>query len=118
MNADRESWLRIDADERNRIHSPRRMGYNGGVGTRMKPIRLTSHACLQCAERGATKEEVARTVREGAREPAKLGRTLCRFNFAFNRTWQGNWYAVKQVAAVIKESAAEIVVITVYTFYF
>jgi len=57
----------------------------------MKPVRLTSHARLQCAERGATEEEVARAVREGTREPAKLSRTLCRFNFAFNRTWQGNW---------------------------
>ena len=84
----------------------------------MKPIRLTSHARLQCAERGATEEEVVQAVREGLAESAKLGRTLCRFNFAFDRSWQGSWYAVKQVAPVIKEEAEEIVVVTVYTFYF
>jgi hypothetical protein len=94
------------------------MGYNGGMDAPIKPIRLTSHARLQCAERGATEEEVVQAVRKGIREPAKLGRALCRFNVAFNRTWQGNWYAVKQVAPVIKVSDAEIVVITVYTFYF
>lgn len=55
---------------------------------------------------------------EGTREPAKYGRTMCRLNFTFDRTWQGNWYAVKQVAPVIKEETEEIVVVTVYTFYF
>jgi hypothetical protein len=39
-------------------------------------------------------------------------------NFAFGQTWQGRSYAIKQVAPVIKEEATEIVVITVYTFYF
>jgi hypothetical protein len=73
---------------------------------------------LQCEERGASDDEVVQAVREGTREPAKLGRTLCRFNFGFNRSWQGNWYAVKQVAPVIREDAKEIVVVTVYTFYF
>jgi hypothetical protein len=84
----------------------------------MKRIRLTEHARLQCAERGATEAEVLQAVREGIQEPAKQDRISCRFNFPFNRTWQGNWYAVKQVAPVIKEESEEIVVITVYTFYF
>ena len=84
----------------------------------MKPIRLTEHARLQCAERGANEREVIQAVREGVHEPAKLGRRLCRFNFAFSRRWQDNWYAVKQVAPVIKEETEEIVVVTVYTFYF
>ena len=58
------------------------------------------------------------SVREGTREPAKHGRTICRFNFAFGRTWQGSYYAVNQVAPVVKEGPEESVVITVYTFYF
>ena len=33
-------------------------------------------------------------------------------------TWQGKLYSVKQDAPVSKEEAREIVVITVYTFYF
>ena len=84
----------------------------------MKPIRLTKHAREQAAERGATEPEIAVAIRKGSREPAKNGRELCRYNFTFGTTWQGKPYAVKQVAPVIKEEAREIVVITVYTFYF
>ena len=84
----------------------------------MKRIRLTAHALQQCAERGATEEEVAQAIQHGAREAAKLGRMLCRFNFPYDRSWQGNLYAIKQVAPVIKEESDEIVVITVYTYYF
>ena len=84
----------------------------------MKPIRFSRHAEEQARERGATAAEVSEAIRKGAREPAKHGRELCRYNFVFGRKWQGKPYAVKQVAPVIKEEANEIVVITVYTFYF
>ncbi len=84
----------------------------------MKPIRLTRHAEEQAAERGATQAEVKEAVRKGSREAAKHGREMCRYNFAFDRKWQGKHYPVKQVAPVIKEEANETVVITVYTFYF
>lgn len=84
----------------------------------MKPIRLTRHALEQCVERGATQQEVIEAIRNGSREPAKLGRELCRENFQFDADWNGQHRAVKQVAPVMKEEANEIVVITVYTFYF
>lgn len=84
----------------------------------MKPVRVTVHARLQCKERGASQAEVEQSIREGTREPAKHGRTLCRFNFPFDSRWQDTAYAVKQVAPVIKEDADEVVVITVYVFYF
>ena len=84
----------------------------------MKPIRLTKHAEAQCSERGASQAEVGVAIERGAREPAKLGRTLCRFNFKYNSLWQSKRYAIKQVAPVIIEEPDEIVVITVYTFYF
>ena len=84
----------------------------------MKPIRLTKHAREQCLERGVAENEVIEAIRNGTREPAKLGRELCRFNFGFAKKWQGTFYAIKQVAPVIKEEANEIVVITVYSFYF
>ena len=84
----------------------------------MKPIRLTKHAREQCVERSATELEVVEAIRKGARESAKHGREFCRFNFSFGKRWHGNVYAIKQVAPVIKENANEIVVITVYTFYF
>ena len=84
----------------------------------MKPVRLTNHARLQCGERGASEAEVIKTIGEGVQEPAKAGRLLYRYNFPFNAVWQGHRYSVKQVAPVIKEEPDEIVVITVYTFYF
>jgi hypothetical protein len=88
------------------------------AGPKGKPIRFTRHARIQCRERGATEEEVALAVSEGLREPVKRGRILCRYNFPYAGSWQGATYAVKQVAPVIAEQGEEIVVITVYTFYF
>ena len=84
----------------------------------MKHIRLCKHAEEQATERGASSREVEEAVRKGSRESAIRGREICRYNFAFNRKWQGKYYAIKQVAPVIKEEANEVVVITVYTFYF
>jgi hypothetical protein len=84
----------------------------------MKPIRLTKHAQEQCVERGAIEAEVKQAIEQGFREPAKMGREICRLNFPFGKNWQDNIYAIKQVAPVIKEEPDEIVVITVYTFYF
>ncbi|MGH7964661.1 MAG: DUF4258 domain-containing protein [Candidatus Binatia bacterium] len=84
----------------------------------MKPIRLTKHAREQASERGANEAEVKDAITKGSREPAKHGRKLCRYNFRFGKSWQGKHYAIKQVAPIIKEEPHEIVVITVYTFYF
>ena len=84
----------------------------------MKPIRLTKHAYEQCAERGATEEQVHYAIRFGARKTAKRDRQQCACNFSFGQIWQGSFYAIQQVVPIIKEEEHEIVVITVYTFYF
>lgn len=84
----------------------------------MKHVRLSKHAQEQAAERGATSREVKEAVGKGSREPTTRGREICRYNFAFKRKWQGKYYAIKQVAPIIKEEANEVIVITVYTFYF
>jgi hypothetical protein len=77
----------------------------------MKRIRLSKHAEEQAEERGATLAEVKEAIRKGSREPATRGREMCRYNFGFNRKWQGRHYAIKQVAPVVKEEANETVVI-------
>ncbi len=59
----------------------------------------------QALERGATEAEAEEAIRKGSREPATRGREMCRYNFVFNRTWQGKRYSIKQVAPVIKEKA-------------
>jgi hypothetical protein len=84
----------------------------------VKRIRLSKHAQEQALERGATEAEVNEAVRKGSRDPVARGREMCRYNFMFKRTWQGKHYPIKQVAPVIKEERDEIIVITVYTFYF
>jgi hypothetical protein len=66
----------------------------------------------------AVPRKMRQAVRLGSREPAKHGRLLCRYNFRYNALWQGKPYAIKQVAPVIAEEPHEIVVVTVYTFYF
>jgi hypothetical protein len=78
----------------------------------------SKHAQEQALERGTTQIEVQEAIRKGSREPATGGREMCRYSFVFNRKWQGKHYPIKQVAPVIKEEANEVIVITVYTFYF
>jgi hypothetical protein len=84
----------------------------------MKKIRLSHHARSRCGSRGTTEKEVRSAVMRGVREPAKKGRWMCRLNFQYNQKWRGKHYAIKQVAPVIAERGNEIVVITVYTFFF
>lgn len=84
----------------------------------MKRIRLSKHAKEQALERGASQPEVEDAIRKGSREPATRGREMCRYNCVYDREWQGKHYSIKQVAPIIKEEPEEIVVITVYTFYF
>jgi len=84
----------------------------------MIPIRFTNHAREQARERGANETEIRHAITNGSRQPAKHARVLCRFNFNYDKDWQGRHYRIKQVAPVIKEKTNETVVITVYTFYF
>jgi uncharacterized protein YuzE len=49
------------------------------------------------SELGATPEEVAATIREGERFPAKFGRAGFRRNFAVHTLWRGRRYHMKQI---------------------
>lgn len=84
----------------------------------MKRIRLTNHTLDQMVERGAIEAEVKEAIERGVREPAKRGRFMYRLNFQFAAEWQGRFYAIKQVAPVVVEAQNEVIVVTVYTFYF
>ncbi|MGQ9553576.1 MAG: hypothetical protein ACUVWR_05635 [Anaerolineae bacterium] len=69
-------------------------------------------------DRGASEDEVLTAIRLGSREPARKGRTMFRKHFAYNSTWRGRCYAVKQVAPVVREEEDKFVVVTVYVYYF
>jgi len=84
----------------------------------MKPIRLTAHARGYTARRGFSVEEVEQTIRESSWEPALRGKMECRKNFPYQGQWSGKRYATKQVRPVFVEEMNEIVVITVYTYFF
>ncbi len=84
----------------------------------MKPIRLSGHARQQLAFRGVTEDEITEAIQTTEWGPAELGRLECRKDFPFGREWNNKVYAVKQVRPIFVEEADEIVVVTVYGYYF
>ena len=84
----------------------------------MKPIRLSAHATGYMKSRGFIAAEVEETIRESPWRPAELGRLEARRDFPFGKDWNGKVYAMKRVRPVFVEKADEIVVVTVYTYYF
>jgi hypothetical protein len=61
---------------------------------------------------------VEQAIRESSWEPALRGKMQCRKNFPYQGQWGGKRYATKQVSPVFVEEMNEIVVITVYTYFF
>ena len=84
----------------------------------MKPIRLSAHARGYLQRRGFTAAEVEEAIRTAPWTPAELGRLECRLDISFGREWNGKLYATKQVRPIFIEAPAEILVVTVYTYYF
>ncbi|HOJ61930.1 MAG TPA: hypothetical protein PK878_16730 [bacterium] len=84
----------------------------------LKPIRFSGHALDQIRFRGASEEEVIGAIRSSAWESAELGRLECRKNLPFQKEWNGILYETKQVRPIFVEEASEIVVVTVYVYYF
>ena len=83
-----------------------------------KPIRLSEHAKIQLWRRGTTEEEIVETIRTSEWFPAELNRTQSKKDFRFDSIWNNKHYKMKQVNPIFAEEATEIVVITVYVFYF
>jgi hypothetical protein len=84
----------------------------------MKPVRLSGHAKGQLWYRGTTEEEIKEAIRIEDWGPAELGRLDCRKDFPFDKEWNGKRYVTKQVRPIFVEEEREIVVVTVYTYYF
>ncbi len=84
----------------------------------LKPIRSTKHAQGYLERRGFTSEEVEEAIRSATWEAGDKGRLECALEFAFDQDWNGHRYGTKQVKPVFVEEESEIVVITVYTFYY
>ena len=84
----------------------------------MKPIRLSDHASKYEKRRGFTLEEVVSAIESSRWESVERGRLECRKEFAYGREWNGKHYHTKQVRPVFVEEDAEIIVVTVYTYYY
>ena len=83
-----------------------------------KPIYLSSHARMQLSYRGTNEEEISEAIRTSQWKPAELNRLECRKEFIFDQTWNGKFYKIKQVRPIFAEEENEIVVVTVYVYYF
>ncbi len=70
------------------------------------------------AKRGFTVAEVQEAIRTCPWGTAELGRMDCRKTFAYGKDWNGRHYGSKLVRPVFVDNPGEIVVITVYTYYF
>jgi hypothetical protein len=68
--------------------------------------------------RGFTVAEVEEAIRTMPWQPAELERLECRKDFTYGKEWNGKLYTTKQVRPIFVEEASEIVVVTVYTYYF
>jgi hypothetical protein len=83
-----------------------------------KPIRLSGHAREQPVYRGVTEEEIIEAIRTSPWQPAELGRLECHKDFPFEREWNRKFYATKRVRPIFVEEEDEIIVVTVYSYYF
>jgi len=83
-----------------------------------KSIHLSGHASGQLARRGVSEDEVIEVIRTSSRQPAELGRLECHKDFPYGREWNGKFYKTKRVRPIFVEEADEIVVVTVYSYYF
>lgn len=70
------------------------------------------------AARGATENEAIEAIQNSEWTHTKKDRMDCRKDFEYNKKWNNKFYATKQVRPVFKELENEILVITVYTYYF
>ncbi len=83
----------------------------------MKPIR-SQHALGYTTKRGFTIAEVEEAIRSSSWELVEDNRLQCRKDFPFGKEWNGKVYAIKRLRPIFIEKDIEIVVITVYTYYF
>ncbi len=83
-----------------------------------KRIRLSRHAREQLKYRGCSEDEVIEAIKTEEWQPAEFERLECQRNFSYNKEWNKKVYATKRVRPIFVEEKDEIVVVTVYTYYF
>ena len=83
-----------------------------------KTVRLSQHALQNAEYRGTTPNEITNAILTSKWSPAERGRLECRRDYPYNGIWSGKYYRTKQVRPVFVEEPDEVVVVTVYVYYF
>jgi len=75
------------------------------------------HALERMAERGATEDEVLKTIEMGQVFMARFGRRLYSFSFPYQDYWRSQFYKEKHIDAYVVDDEEDIIVITVIVKY-
>lgn len=81
-------------------------------------IQIHPHARERMKERGASEDELIRTVDTGERFSAKFGRIGFRRNFSFDEVWRGKKYNTNQIEVFATEEEQDLIIVTVIVRYF
>jgi hypothetical protein len=79
---------------------------------------LSAHAEIRACARGTTEEEVIETIKTSKWQSSELNKLECCKDFVFNKTWNNKFYKTKQIRPIFVEEEKNIVVVTVYVYYF
>lgn len=79
---------------------------------------MSEHAKEQIHYRGCSEEEVLEVIRSSPWEKTELGRLQCKKDVSFNGVWNDKKYKTKQIRPIFVEEKSEIIVVTVYVYYF
>jgi hypothetical protein len=75
------------------------------------------HALERMAERGATEDEVLKTLETGKISIAKFGRRMYSMSFPFGNYWRSQFYKGKHIDAYVADDEENIIVITIIVKY-
>ncbi|MEW6170723.1 MAG: hypothetical protein AB1472_04115 [Candidatus Omnitrophota bacterium] len=79
---------------------------------------MSSHAKIRSVSRGASEGEIIETIKTSVWQKAELNKLSCFKDFVFENTWNNKFYKVKQIKPIFIEEENQIIVITVYVYYF
>lgn len=85
-----------------------------------KRIRLSKHAEGYREIRGFSSQEVVSAIQTAKWKHAEYGKNRyeCSIEVVYDQDWNGKYYGTKRIRPIFEERDLEIVVITVYTYYY
>jgi len=82
------------------------------------PVRFTQHALDSARKRGTNQTEAQSVIRNAPWRAAKHGRMEAEMEFPYAGRWNDRHYQSKKVNPVFIIENQEIIIITVYCFYY